>query len=169
MSYGLSKTTPSNSPPIVEVLARQIARAQRPRRRQCKRFVLENLGHLFTLSQQFLETKHVPIDTLTVGGPGGVLNMPTRGGSEQLGPFDVGSIGVQHGVDKRLALRAGRPDDLGPSQPELSRLRAFVGHGGFPSGHLAIGELFDHLNPGIGRDLVLLDRVLAVLLEVHDL
>ena len=76
---------------------------------------------------------------------------------------------IQHGIYKRLALATSHPDDLGPSQPKLSRLRRFVSDGRSTVVHLAIGELFDHLYPGVGGDLVFLDEIFAVVIKLNDL
>jgi hypothetical protein len=135
----------------------------------------------------------VSIDSLTVGRPAGVLNMSPSGRSEEFGSFSVlchengrqqpASVYflpqprlrthrpalIQHGLYKRLALTTSDPDHLGSSQSKLSRLRRFISDGRSTVVHLAISELFDHLNPGVGRDLVFLDEVLAVVIKVDDL
>ena len=72
-------------------------------------------------------------------------------------------IGVQHSLSPRLALVAGTPNNLGPSELVFPCLSAFVANTWSPK-HLVEGELLHELSPSVRGYLELLDVLLSITL-----
>lgn len=147
----------------VEVLAAQLTAADVPSCAICVGRVLEDLGQLLALLDEFLQPKKVSVDAEPVACVQGVLCMCGDCGAEELLAFGGPDFGIRHGVAESDGLVRDGARCLGAALRVLAYGSGFISWAVLAV-HLVVGKLDDHLHVGVGAAFELLDQAFAIAL-----
>lgn len=128
-------------------------------------------GPYLIFLHHLLQSQQMPIDALGRTGSLGGLDMLLGCLLEQSLALAPRGVGVEHGFDKGIRLGRDGPDDLRSSLVELASGRGLVSTAltllTERVEETGVGELNDHLGPGIWGGLEFLDGCFPVFSEVE--
>ena len=147
----------------IEILARQLARRQKPRAAIAKRGIGEDGWCLLTLLDTHLQAEEMPVHAPAVGRGANVLDMGVQCRAEQANALILAGGRVGHGIAEGDTLvrdgaaRLCSPKLEAPSGGRLIRRPVLAVH-------LVVGQLDNHLHVRVWGAAELLDEALAVAL-----